>query len=311
MNHSRLPLTIPTKKYQLSSGFPYHSTLFDLDISPDTWTLFSDDIVQATKLSVMQQSVAWTSGIGVGLVSVAALPPFGAAAGVFAGKAVYDKTILDNVRQGLDDGRLGKVLKRWNDDYWRERGVVAKLGVKRKKQTGSPDQDVQKAKEKRKERQREVGRFELVLDTAGATPYGGGSDEQTVFEVEDTHTNSVPVELASHVAGPSPFVHELPIPIPEIANEKAAVAHHTRFSWTSAHPTEPRPSPRFVLVTGDRPNHARETPVSAISQGPYAQRDRTSQDMEISPLSEVGGPTSFDLIQRSTEAMTPAPLFSR
>jgi len=323
---SLLPLTIPTKKYPLSSGFPYHSTVFHLGISPDVWTRFSDEIVQATKLSLTQQSLAWTSGISVGLVSVAAVPPFGAAAGVFAGKAVYDKTVLSNVKQGLEQGKLGDVLKRWNEDCWREKGVVAKLVVKENKQSAHDDRnfpspDSQKKKDKKKDQRKEAGRFELVLEstdamTCSANNASANSGVETTVEIEGTPTNAVPIELDDSLPPElPPRPSELPMPTPELADEKAAVADTARLSWTSGHPSESRHPPRNSLM---QENAAREgtdedlSPVSDVSRWSFAPRDPMSQDVEVSPVSESAGRRSYEHAFTPLDAsLAPAPLFAR
>ncbi|KAL6719022.1 hypothetical protein ACLMJK_003257 [Lecanora helva] len=279
-NPSMLPLRVPTKKYLLSSGFPYHSSIFDLGISPDKWTQFSDEIIKATKLSVTQQSLAWTSAISVGLVSVAALPPFGAAAGVFIGKAVYDKSIMSNVRQGLEQGRLGEVLKRWNDECWREKGLVVTLVIKQGKdhhkhesetaRKESPKKDAKRRMKKdhasdspRKQRD-EAGHFELVLESID-TVSSSVPDRSTVIlrsssDLEDIRTDTVPVELDNAARdGPSPTTCELPIM--SNADEKADNQAPPVLPPRPAHiPSSP---PDIVIEKVDQADAARSSWTSA------------------------------------------------
>ena len=337
---SLLPLTIPTKKYFLSSGFPYHSSIFHLGISPDNWTRFSDGIVQATKLSLTQQSLAWTSGISAGLVGVSAVPPFGAAAGVFAGKAVYDKTVLKNVRQGLEQGKLGEVLKRWNEDFWREKGVVVKLVVKQNKhqigeEGSSSGQDCSKKKLWKKEQKQAAGRFELVLESiervaSNADASDTSTDREATVEVHElltdtlpaelddttspshtTYTNTVPFELDGDTIQPPelpPRSSERFIPspertvrIPDLVNEKAAAAETARLSWTSAHPSETHSSPRTSL-TGQRTKLEApdENENENESQSPVSPVSRRSRSLRNRPPQDIAASPAVEQAGRGS-----------
>ena len=309
---SVLPLTVPTKKYVLSSGFPYHSSIFDIGISPDTWTRFSDDIVQATKLSVTQQSLAWTSGIGVGLVSVTAAPPFGAAAGVFAGKAVYDRSILKNVTQGLEQGKLGQVLKKWNEDCWREKGITVKLVVKQNSNQTNQDEDRPGKKDKKQEKNkdRQKGRFQLVLEsfdavTGSTNASGVDTNTLSIIEIEDTPIAATPVEIGQSAPPELPRRSpNRPSPTPELADEKAAAADLARLSMDSAHPSD-RQQPPNVNHTADNVD---ESPTSDSRRWPGGVRDRPSQDPHVSSGSISVRRGSQDLTM--DEHLAPAPLFS-
>lgn len=323
---SLLPLlTIPTKKYPLSSGFPYDSSIFRLGVSPDVWAQFSDEIVQATKLSLAQQSLAWTSGIGVGLVSVAAVPPFGAAAGVFAGKAVYDKSILNKVKQGLGGGKLGEVLNRWNEKCWREKGVLVHLTVKQGKQhttrnDSNQSKDASRKKDKKKDQRQAYGRFELVFESASAVPSRidttvMGTNARAPVEIAETHTNTVPFELDDvTVAAVASTRPQLFHPMPRLANEKAIAAAAARSSWTSAHPSEP---PHWPVSDTEEDNTTPEatdrdlSPVSDVSQRSCVSPNRTSQDEEVSAVSEGAERRPYDHLNNFTNAsLAPAPLFA-
>ena len=280
------------------------------------WAQFSDEIGQATKLSITQQSLAWTSGIGVGLVSVAAVPPFGAAAGVFAGKAVYDKSILSKVKQGLGGGKLGEVLNRWNDQCWREKGVIVRLDVKQGKQLSSPeneDRDVQKKKDKRKGQRQGYGRFELIFESATGIPSPTGSNSaelasRSLPEAAPTRTNTVPVEIEhTTFAEIQTTVHH-----PPLANEKATLASQARASWTSAHPSE---SPRSPLSdTNDivpEDDDESLSPASDIARSPEPSPRRGLQDGEIPPIEESAERRPYNHSHNFTQAsLAPAPLFA-
>lgn len=277
---STLPLHLPTKKYPLSSGFPYHPALFSLHIPPTTWTSFSDSIVAATRLSLTQQSLAWTSGLSVGLVSVAAVPPFGAAAGVFAGKAVYDKNVLSNVRQGLEDGKLGEVLERWNREVWRGKGMSVRLvvrGGEKGEEEAKGEAKGKKGKEKEKKR-RDVGRFALLLE---ALPTISSPipiiEPQVIMAVEEPHTNTNTFSLENTATATTPPASQPPTstlalttnststnnPHPTtFANEKAAVAAE-RLSWASStHPSERSASPSPPVSASASPVSPCVSPIS-------------------------------------------------
>ena len=308
---------MPTKKYPLSSGFPYRSSIFHLGVSPDDWKLFSDDIVQATKLSLPKQSLVWTSGIGVGLVSVATLPPFGAAAGVFAGKVVYDKSVLTKVKNGLMEGKLESVMKRWNEDFWAHKGLAVEFVVKQNKQGANGDHKGQKKKDKKKDQQREAGRFELVIDSVAAMPKTADNDRHTycsntiIMEIMDNdETYNEPVELASPTLNRSNTPQELPMTPAPIVNEKKALAHKARDSWESAHPLERPPLPTYVLVDDNFGKIARSTSNDSASDD--ARESWVSSEMEDSPIVEADdGLIPYDLRHATIDpSLAPAPLFS-
>lgn len=331
-----LPVTIPTKKYPLSSGFPYHPSIFNLGISPDLWTLFSDEIVQATKLSISQQSIAWSSGIGIGIVAVSAVPPFGAAAGVFAGKGIYDKAVLNNVRKGLDQGKLGDVLKRWNEDYWREKGVTARLVVKHDKKSdneqshgggGSSRGITWKKSSRRTGQDRGVGRFELLLEPAGVTPEDTeiagdtNTDGQRILDTESSPARrSAGIRLANPDVELSAVVSKLSTSTPDLATEKAAIADTASFSSASSHPAEVEQAPRlfltgsernlqFGMIDGAESPTSVYSPASCVKEDPmtslyspqaYRQENFLLPDVEIPPTTL---PTR--------DSMMPAALFTR
>ena len=331
-----LPVTIPTKKYPLSSGFPYHPSVFNLGISPDLWTLFSDEIVQATKLSISQQSIAWSSGIGIGIVAVSAVPPFGAAAGVFAGKGIYDKAVLNNVRKGLDQGKLGDVLKHWNEDYWREKGVTARLVVKHDKQGGSEQSRgsggssrgiIWKKSSKRIGQDKGVGRFELLLEPTGVTPedpeIAGDTniDGQRLLDIESCPARRpARIRLANPDVELSAMVSQLSTSTPDLAAEKATIADTASFSSASSHPAEVEQAPRLFLTGSERNLQfgvidGAESPTSVYSPGSCVKED---------PMASVYSPQAYrqeDFLLPDVEAspttlptrdsMMPAALFTR
>jgi hypothetical protein len=109
---------IPTKNESLSSGFPFHPRLYDLKITHDQWHLFSSDIVAASKLSAVQDYLAWTAGITVGTLTTPLLLVFSPWIGYISGRAVHRKTIQNNVKEKLlEEGDLRSILRRWNETF--------------------------------------------------------------------------------------------------------------------------------------------------------------------------------------------------
>lgn len=68
--------------------------------------------------------------MSVGIISSLPLLIFGAAPGYYAGKAIKDKSILQKVHEQIGD--LVAVLSRWNDTFFRERGLIVKLALPKK-----------------------------------------------------------------------------------------------------------------------------------------------------------------------------------
>jgi len=119
---------IPTKNESLSSGFPFHPRLYDLKITHDQWHLFSSDIVAASKLSAVQDYLAWTAGITVGTLTTPLLLVFSPWIGYISGRAVHRKTIQKNVKEKLlQEGDLRSILRRWNEETFMQKGFQAWL----------------------------------------------------------------------------------------------------------------------------------------------------------------------------------------
>ena len=176
---------IPTKTDSLSSGFPYHPRLHEMNVSLDEWHLFTSDIVNAGKLTAKEDYAAWSTGIATGTLTSAFLLVFGPLVGYAAGKTVHKKVVVSKVKERLlKDGDMRSVLRRWNELTFAAKGFQAWLdlpidhdvnlepGVKEKK-----TKDVKKAEKK------ENRRFKIVIipesDKQGFTWSDTGSPAQT------------------------------------------------------------------------------------------------------------------------------------
>ena len=134
---------VPTRKFPLSSGFPYHRQLFHFRVSPDEWSRFTDDVVRASSLSTLAQWAVWGTGVTVGAASSALLLVFGIPPGYYAGKAVYNKAVTKRVREGLrEEGELEAIMRFWNETVFVQKGCRVRLEFpckKKGKETASDD----------------------------------------------------------------------------------------------------------------------------------------------------------------------------
>ncbi|KAK2865382.1 hypothetical protein FQN49_003628 [Arthroderma sp. PD_2] len=121
---------VRTLKANVESGFSYHQRLFEYRIPPADWKQFSDELVAAFALTTSEKIAAWTVGVSVGLVSAVPLLVFGAAPGYYAGKAVNSMSIESKVHDYLkDEGELVTVLRRWNNTFFKSKGLRVKLAL--------------------------------------------------------------------------------------------------------------------------------------------------------------------------------------
>jgi hypothetical protein len=117
-----------TDSDSLTSGFPYHHRLQDFGILPDQWYQFSNQVVNAAKLTRSEDYAAWGTGIASGAVASPFLLVFGPVVGYYAGKSVHKKTVTKKVKEKLaQDGDLRRVLHQWNDGIFKDRGMQAWL----------------------------------------------------------------------------------------------------------------------------------------------------------------------------------------
>lgn len=169
------PFEVPTRQFQLSSGFPYHRQLFHYRVSPDEWSRFTDDVTRVCTLSTPAQWAIWSTGLTVGVTSSALLTVLGIPPGYYAGKAVYTKAIKRKVRQGLkEEGELEAIMKFWNETVFMQKGCKVRLELpsckKDKENTddGAPDhasaesEGNNKKKEKKEKRTHKF--FKLIVE---------------------------------------------------------------------------------------------------------------------------------------------------
>lgn len=139
-----------------------------MGVSLDEWHLFTNDILQAGKLTTKEDYAAWVTGITTGTLSSAFLLVFGPWAGFAAGKSVHKKAVVSKVKERLlTDGDMRSVLKRWNQDTFAEKGFQAWLELPNegnaKIDTGAPKKRERKSKFERRLAKQEKKRFKIVI----------------------------------------------------------------------------------------------------------------------------------------------------
>lgn len=58
---------VKTRGPQLSSGFEYHPSLFELKVHPEKWVAFTEQVVHTTKVDASDNRKAWAAATGVAL----------------------------------------------------------------------------------------------------------------------------------------------------------------------------------------------------------------------------------------------------
>ena len=114
---------IPANGEQLKSGFPYDPALFDLNIRPATWTAFTHQIIESSKLDMKDRAGAWAAACPIALTGFIG-------SSICVGRSVTKWKEEEKVKAGLEDlsdGQLGNVLRRWNTGYFVQRGLSAHM----------------------------------------------------------------------------------------------------------------------------------------------------------------------------------------
>ncbi|KAK4495087.1 hypothetical protein PRZ48_013414 [Zasmidium cellare] len=185
-------IRVYTKGSSLSSGFAYHPALVDMQVHPTRWDEFSSQVVESTKLSFGDNANAWATGI----LSFTIFPhPW------HIGRNQSRRLQEKRVKTGLSDaseGALGDVLRNWNDGYFQERGLVARLELSEEAMK-SPDQQSSlisgeahwHLKKEARDRHRQERKFVIVVAKLDEVP------PQDPGIVHELPVETVPSELAN------------------------------------------------------------------------------------------------------------------
>ncbi|KAM3072345.1 hypothetical protein ACMFMG_009154 [Clarireedia jacksonii] len=198
---------IPTRTDSLSSGFPFHQRLYDLRVSHDEWHLFTNEIVEAAKLTSSENSAAIAAGVSTGLLSTGLLVFFGPVAGYYTGRSIHRKAVLKKVKGGLmHEGPLRAVLRRWNDEIFQAKGFqawlempIVKGEVNGDDEPLGPDGKPQKkTRKERKEKEKEQRRYRIIvlLDTLPMGTLTSQIAGQSTWELSST-----PIEAPQYLHG--------------------------------------------------------------------------------------------------------------
>lgn len=131
---STVTLNVPTARPNLSSGFPYHHSLSELNILPAEWGLLTQELHKAAAATPGQMALAILSGIAT--VAVIGEPWTSSCVGRYVWNRQVAKNAIMGLKQdnkgdsryGQNEGSVGAVMKRWNEK-WSALGVVVDLEV--------------------------------------------------------------------------------------------------------------------------------------------------------------------------------------
>ncbi|KAF2208216.1 hypothetical protein CERZMDRAFT_101665 [Cercospora zeae-maydis SCOH1-5] len=114
-------LRVHTKGALLTSGFPYHPGLSDLRVHRIMWEKFTNQIIGSVKLSSAERAKVWA-------VSTAAV--VATSDNYLVARNKSQQILEDKVKEGLvatAPGSLGYIIREWNEGYFAERGLVARV----------------------------------------------------------------------------------------------------------------------------------------------------------------------------------------
>lgn len=104
-----------------------------MNVSPEEWKQFSDEVAHALRLTGREQAVAWSTNLGVSALGFV-VAPLAVAPGHFAGKAVVNRSVEKKVLgESSSSGEIEETLRRWNGNTFRYRGFRVRLQLPRKR----------------------------------------------------------------------------------------------------------------------------------------------------------------------------------
>ncbi|KAL9122116.1 MAG: hypothetical protein Q9187_001325 [Circinaria calcarea] len=122
-------LQVPTKHSNAASGFKYPSVLHRAGVTKQSWMAFTREIRQYSRMSKSQ----WFTTVGVsagtavfGSMMIGLVSVFPAAA--IAHKMRRNREELNFITAELS-GALDHCVKRWNDNYFKAKGLVVRVDV--------------------------------------------------------------------------------------------------------------------------------------------------------------------------------------
>ncbi|GIK07636.1 hypothetical protein Aspvir_003302 [Aspergillus viridinutans] len=130
-------IQIPSKHDYFTSGFAYPPFLADYDISPHHWTQFTHDLNEEVKLSPRQWATTVAKGVSVlalgGMMAgvLGAIPAVLVARKARRNREEMNLIIAASERPADTDSgsRLLKKVERWNETFFRPRGIVVRVDL--------------------------------------------------------------------------------------------------------------------------------------------------------------------------------------
>ena len=130
----------------------------------DEWHLFTNDILNAGKLTPQEDYAAWSTGVVTGVLTSPLILVFGPVAGYYAGKSVHKKVVVSRVKERLlQDGDMRSVLRRWNERSFAGKGFQVWLELPVEGDQVSVEPKIQQTKVEKKAAKKENRRFKIVI----------------------------------------------------------------------------------------------------------------------------------------------------
>ena len=289
---AELPLTVRARSTNLSSGFDYHPALFHLHIPPDKWAAFTDAVVQAAKLTVLDHTRAIAAGVGVGLSGIWGV---GYRAGIKSREQQQAKRIRRSLhghkshnhhkseQEKAEDG-LANVLDEWNTEFFRGLGLQAMLEVSevsdKEMRTGKTDWSYVKPwswidDKDSLERRKNERRCRIVISKLGEGGVFDDLESPTGIQEEIESPAGVP-EMEGSVAHPDmkkdgQFMAEMEADVPLHADRKDNVFELAGDGTTLAElPAEP--VTKLPMGAIELPEGAFELPADSIEPPAYDEK---------------------------------------
>jgi hypothetical protein len=151
-SQSHRGVQIPSKHSNFTSGFAYPPFLADYSITPAHWTQFIDDLNEEVKLSPRQWATTVAKGVAVGALGGMVAGVLGAIPAVFVARQARRNREETNLiiaasapasegPAGSDtdsasgpegrEGRLARKIERWNETFFRPKGIVVRVDLPR------------------------------------------------------------------------------------------------------------------------------------------------------------------------------------
>ncbi|KAJ9621002.1 hypothetical protein H2203_007589 [Taxawa tesnikishii (nom. ined.)] len=192
------PLRIHTYTSNITSGFPYQQSLFEVGILPEEWYAMSNAIVRAAQPTLSDHAITWAAASGVAMTSLIGFA-------IYAGRKMNMQRQQKRLRENLSNFSatgLGETLRSWNEQCLRRHGLFMYLEL------GNGDVDhprilIRKAFPKKSQEERMKQKCCLVivpLSKGGKAPEGlPDGSESVVMPVTPTEMPAErdPIELNS------------------------------------------------------------------------------------------------------------------